>query len=46
MTSIKICGITTLEDALLAAELGAELLGFNGYPPSPRYVAPRRAAPS
>ena len=40
---VKICGVTTPEDALLAVELGADLLGLNFYPPSPRFVDLARA---
>jgi phosphoribosylanthranilate isomerase len=38
MTKIKICGIKTLDDALAAMDMGADLIGFNFYPKSPRYV--------
>ncbi|MFN2195428.1 MAG: phosphoribosylanthranilate isomerase [Anaerolineales bacterium] len=41
--NVKICGLTTLEDALAAVGLGADMLGFNFYPPSPRSLKPEAA---
>jgi len=43
-TRIKICGITCAEDALAAADAGADAVGMVFHPPAPRYVPPERAA--
>ena len=43
-TKIKICGITTLEDALFAIACGADALGFVFYPQSPRFITLEAAA--
>ncbi|MBI2659696.1 phosphoribosylanthranilate isomerase [Candidatus Woesearchaeota archaeon] len=43
MTKIKICGITSYEDAANAAKLGADYIGFNFYAKSPRYIKASRA---
>lgn len=40
---VKICGVTTPEDAKLAIACGADLIGLNFYPPSPRSVGRERA---
>lgn len=39
MFCIKICGITNRDDALLAVQAGADAIGLNFYPPSPRFVS-------
>ena len=43
MLRVKICGIRRMEDALLAADLGAWGVGFVFWPGSPRFIDPYRA---
>jgi len=37
---VKICGLKSYDEAMAAVEAGADLLGFNFYPHSPRYITP------
>ena len=43
MVRVKICGVTNWADCRLSVDLGADALGFNFYPPSPRSVTPAQA---
>ena len=44
IVKVKICGITNYDDAVAAMDMGADLLGFNFYPKSPRYLTAEDAA--
>jgi phosphoribosylanthranilate isomerase len=40
---VKICGVRSFEEARVAIDAGADALGFNFWPESPRYIAPESA---
>lgn len=44
MTPFKFCGLSTPETVAAAVAAGSRWLGFNFFPPSPRYVTPEQAA--
>jgi phosphoribosylanthranilate isomerase len=44
VVKVKICGLTNYKDAAAAMDMGADILGFNFYPESPRFVTPEKAA--
>jgi len=41
---VKVCGIRSIEEAEAALDAGADAIGFNFWPQSQRYIAPRAAA--
>jgi phosphoribosylanthranilate isomerase len=45
MIRVKVCGITSLEDALVSVDAGADALGFIFVENTPRFVTPEQVAP-
>jgi phosphoribosylanthranilate isomerase len=43
-TFVKICGVTSLDDALACGDAGADAIGFNFWPQSKRHITVERAA--
>jgi phosphoribosylanthranilate isomerase len=43
IVKVKICGLTNYEDAAAALDMGADILGFNFYEKSPRFIKPEDA---
>ncbi len=43
IVKVKICGLTNYDDAMAAVDMGADLLGFNFYEKSPRYLTTDKA---
>ncbi|MEL6150374.1 MAG: phosphoribosylanthranilate isomerase [Chloroflexota bacterium] len=41
---VKICGVTSPDNAMMIAEFGADMIGLNFYPKSPRYIEPAKAS--
>ena len=44
IVKVKICGLTNYKDAAAAMDMGADLLGFNFYPKSPRFITTEKAS--
>ncbi len=43
IVKVKICGLTNYEDSAAALDLGADIIGFNFYEKSPRFIKPENA---